>query len=45
MKGILRCSNHVCLTTAATMYREMDMGFWRAQAEAALKEPEPRAER
>ncbi len=23
------------LTTAATMYREMDMGFWLAQAEAA----------
>jgi len=26
------------LTTAATMYREMDMGFWPAQAEAALRE-------
>jgi tetratricopeptide (TPR) repeat protein len=25
-------------TTAATMYREMDMGFYLAQAEAALKE-------
>jgi hypothetical protein len=24
------------LTTAATMYREMDMGFWLAQAGAAL---------
>jgi len=24
------------LTTAATMYRDMDMGFWLAQAEAAL---------
>jgi tetratricopeptide (TPR) repeat protein len=33
------------LTTAATMYREMDMGFWLAQAEAALKEPGPRAGR
>ena len=27
------------LTTAATMYREMDMGFWLAQAEAALEPP------
>ena len=27
------------LTTAATMYREMDMGFWLQKAEAALKEP------
>ncbi|MBI3456911.1 MAG: AAA family ATPase [Candidatus Rokubacteria bacterium] len=26
------------LTTATTMYREMDMGFWLQQAEAALKE-------
>ena len=26
------------LTAAATMYREMDMGFWLAQAEAELKE-------
>ncbi len=25
------------LTTATTMYREMDMGFWLAQAEAELK--------
>jgi DNA-binding NtrC family response regulator/tetratricopeptide (TPR) repeat protein len=25
------------LTTATAMYREMDMGFWLAQAEAALK--------
>jgi len=33
------------LTTAATMYREMDMGFWLAQAEGALKEPGPRAGR
>ena len=24
-----------CLTTASTMYRDMDMGFWLAQAEAA----------
>ena len=24
------------LTTAVTMYREMDMNFWLAQAEAAL---------
>ena len=24
------------LTTAMTMYREMDMGFWLAQAEVAL---------
>jgi len=27
------------LATAAAMYREMDMGFWLEQAEAALKEP------
>jgi class 3 adenylate cyclase/tetratricopeptide (TPR) repeat protein len=33
------------LTTAARMYREMDMGFWLARAEAALKEPGPRAGR
>jgi tetratricopeptide (TPR) repeat protein len=33
------------LTTAATMYRKMDMGFWLAQAEGALKEPGPRAGR
>jgi class 3 adenylate cyclase/tetratricopeptide (TPR) repeat protein len=33
------------LTTAATMYREMDMGFWLAQAEAALKSPGLRAGR
>jgi tetratricopeptide (TPR) repeat protein len=26
------------LTTAATMYREMDMGFWLKKAEVALKE-------
>ena len=26
------------LTTATNMYREMDMGFWLAQAEAALTE-------
>ena len=26
------------LTTAATMYREMDMGFWLEKAEVALKE-------
>jgi tetratricopeptide (TPR) repeat protein len=26
------------LTTATTMYREMDMGFYLAQAEAALRE-------
>jgi hypothetical protein len=26
------------LTTAATMYREMDMGFWLEKAEGALKE-------
>jgi hypothetical protein len=25
------------LTTAATMYHEMDMGFWLEQAEAALE--------
>jgi hypothetical protein len=25
------------LTTAATMYREMDMGFWLEKAEVALK--------
>jgi len=28
------------LTTATTMYREMDMRYWLAQAEAELKEPE-----
>jgi hypothetical protein len=27
------------LTTAMTMYREMDMGFWLERAEAELKEP------
>jgi hypothetical protein len=27
------------LATATTMYREMDMGFWLAQAEAASKPP------
>jgi class 3 adenylate cyclase/tetratricopeptide (TPR) repeat protein len=27
------------LTTAVTMYREMDMGFWLTQAEAALEPP------
>ena len=26
------------LTTAATMYREMDMSFWLEKAEGALKE-------
>ena len=26
------------LTIATTMYREMDMGFWLEQAEAALRE-------
>jgi hypothetical protein len=31
--------------TAATLYREMDKGFWLAQVEAALKEPGPRAGR
>jgi len=25
------------LTTAATMYREMDMGVWRGRAEAAIQ--------
>jgi tetratricopeptide (TPR) repeat protein len=29
---------HEHLTTATTMYREMDMGIWREQAEAALAE-------
>jgi tetratricopeptide (TPR) repeat protein len=33
------------LTAAATMYREMDMGFWLEKAEAALREPGPRAGR
>jgi hypothetical protein len=28
------------LTTATTKYREMGMGFWLEQAEAALKEVE-----
>ena len=27
------------LTTAATMYREMDMGFWLEKAEAELGPP------
>jgi hypothetical protein len=27
------------LNTATTMYREMDMGFWLEQAEAALEPP------
>ena len=27
------------LTTAVTLYREMDMGFWLAQAEAVLEPP------
>jgi hypothetical protein len=27
------------LTTAVTMYREMDMGFWLEKAEAALRPP------
>jgi hypothetical protein len=27
------------LTIAATIYREMDMGFWREQAEAAMGPP------
>ena len=27
------------LTTAATMYREMDMRFWLEQAEAELRRP------
>ena len=31
------------LTIAATMYRQMDMGFWLEKAEAALREPGPRA--
>jgi hypothetical protein len=26
------------LTTATTMYREMDMGFWLEQAEAEIRE-------
>ena len=30
---------HEHLTTATTMYREMDMRFWLEQAEAELKEP------
>jgi len=33
------------LATAATMYREMEMGFWLEKAEAALREPGPRAGR
>jgi hypothetical protein len=28
------------LNTAATMYREMDMGFWLEKADAALGEVE-----
>jgi tetratricopeptide (TPR) repeat protein len=33
------------LTIAATMYREMDMGFWLGKAETALRESGPRAAR
>ena len=33
------------LTTAARMYREMDMCSWLEKAEAALREPQPRAGR
>jgi tetratricopeptide (TPR) repeat protein len=33
------------LAAAVLMYREMDMGFWLAQAEGALREPGPRAGR
>ncbi len=29
---------HEHLATAATMYREMDMGFWLEKAEAEIKE-------
>jgi len=29
-------TGHEHLTTAATMYREMDMGFWLEQAEAEI---------
>jgi hypothetical protein len=31
-----RASAHEHLTTAMTMYREMDMPFWLEKAEAAL---------
>ena len=31
---------HEHLTTATTMYREMDMRFWLEQAEAAMAGPE-----
>jgi hypothetical protein len=34
-----RVKAHEHLTNAATMYREMDMGFWLEQAEAALGPP------
>jgi tetratricopeptide (TPR) repeat protein len=34
-----RAKAHEHLTTAAMMYREMDMGFWLGQAEAALRPP------
>jgi len=30
-------TGHEHLTTATTMYREMDMRFWLAQAEAELQ--------
>ena len=30
---------HEHLSTAVTMYREMDMGFWLEKAEAALESP------
>jgi hypothetical protein len=29
---------HEHLTTATTMYREMDMGFWLEKAEAEMRE-------
>ena len=34
-----RAKRDEALQTAITMYREMDMGFWRDQAEAALGSP------
>ncbi len=34
---LVRAREH--LTTAATMYREMDMGFWREKPEAELRPP------
>ena len=35
----MRCRAQEHLITATTMYREMDMRHWLAQAEAELRQP------